>query len=172
MLRRLATEPLTKAGFAAFGDVIEADGAERLTINAGTAERLHDLADIDVSRDGGHPLFSIFRATPWPQPVAIRMMERHPLGSQAFYPLSDEDWIVVVCEGREAPDPATLRCFRASGRQGVNFRPNTWHHPLLVLAPQAFVVIDRGGPGDNLDERQIPPSEGHYQVDFWEDRND
>ena len=28
-----------------------------------------------------------------------------------------------------------------------------WHHPLLVLADASpFLVVDRGGPGDNLEE--------------------
>ena len=152
MTRTLPVEPLAGEAFAPFGDVIEAAGAERRTINEGTTVRLHDLAAIDVARQGGRPLVSIFRATPRPRPIAIRMVERHPLGSQAFYPLAAHDWLVVVCGGAAAPDPATLRCFRATGAQGVNYRPGTWHHPLLALQPQDFLVIDRGGPGDNLDE--------------------
>ena len=144
-------EPLTREAFAPFGDVIERADAQRLLINQGTTVRFHDLASVDVGR-GGHPLISIFRAEPRPTPIAIRMVERHPLGSQAFYPLAPRDWLVVVCRGAAAPDPATLRCFRATGEQGVNYRPNTWHHPLLVLRPQDFLVVDRGGPGDNLEE--------------------
>lgn len=152
MLRTLPVEPLTKEAFAPFGDVIEAADAEQQLINEGTTVRFHDLAAVDVGGEGGHPLISIFRATPRPTPIAIRMMERHPLGSQAFYPLAMYVWLVVVCEGTAAPDPATLRCFRATGEQGVNYRPNVWHHPLLVLQPQDFLVVDRGGPGDNLEE--------------------
>ena len=148
----LPVEPLNKAAFAPFGDVIERAGAQRLLINEGTTERYHDLAAVDVGRGGGRPLISIFRATPRPRPIAIRMMERHPLGSQAFYPLARHDWLVVVCRGAAAPDPSSLRCFRPTGGQGVNYRPDTWHHPLLVLQPQDFLVVDRGGPGDNLQE--------------------
>ena len=131
----------------------------RLLINEGTTVRFHNLAAIEVGRDDGHPLISIFRAEPRPVPIAIRMMERHPLGSQAFFPLVPHDWLVVVCHGAAAPDTATLRCFRASGEQGVNYRPNTWHHPLLVLQPQDFLVVDRGGPGENLDERWFGAAE-------------
>ena len=116
--RALAIEPLSKQAFRPFGDVIELAGAETRLINKGTTRRFHDLAAIDVGAAGGAPVLSIFEAEARPRPIAIRMMERHPLGSQAFYPLSDHDWLVVVCEGATAPDIATLRCFRAGGRQG------------------------------------------------------
>ena len=148
----LPIEPLTREAFAPFGDAIERADAERLVINEGTTVRFHDLAQVDVAGAGGRPLISIFRAQARPVPIGIRMMERHPLGSQAFYPLAMQDWLVVVCHGADAPEPATLRGFRATGEQWVNYRPNTWHHPLLVLQPQDFLVIDRGGPGDNLEE--------------------
>ena len=85
--------PLTKAAFAPFGDVIETDGAERLMINDGTTERFHNLADIDVGADGGQPMVSIFRGRSWPKDnsgrIEIKMMERHPLGSQAFIPSTE-----------------------------------------------------------------------------------
>lgn len=162
----LPVEPLTKEAFAPFGEVIERADAQRLLINEGTTVRFHDLAAVDVGRDGGHPLISIFRAEPRTAPIAIRMMERHPLGSQAFYPLTKQDWLVVVCRGHAAPDTATLRCFRASGEQGVNYRPNTWHHPLLVLQPQDFLVVDRGGSGENLDEHWFGAAEP-TAVDFF-----
>jgi ureidoglycolate lyase len=77
-------------------------------------------------------------------------MERHPLGSQIFYPLQDEPWLVLVCTNPR--DPASYRAFKASGRQGINYARNAWHHPLLVLKPQRFFVVDRKGPGNNLEE--------------------
>lgn len=163
--RQLPVEPLTKTAFAPFGDVIETSGAQEFNINEGTTTRFHDLAAVDVVRDGGKPILSIFRATPRRQPILIRMMERHPLGSQAFCPLADQDWLIVVCEGSNAPDPATLRCFRASGTQGVNYRPDTWHHPLLVLHPQEFLVIDRDGPGDNLEEAWFEDEADFRQIE-------
>ena len=84
-------------------------------------------------------------------PIAIDSMERHPLGSQLFYPLEDRDWLVVV--GGEGPRPAKLKAFQAGGRQGVNYARNVWHHPLLVLDRAShFLIVDRKGPGDNLEE--------------------
>lgn len=158
--RRLAIEPLTKAAFAPFGDVIETDGAITRIINEGFAHRRHDLACIDVTEGEGRACLSIFEATRRTYPLLIDMVERHPLASQAFYPLSPDDWLVVVAEGGEAPDPRTLRCFRASGRQGVNYARGVWHFPVLTLAPsQRFLVVDREGPGANCDEVRFEAGE-------------
>jgi ureidoglycolate lyase len=146
----LQAEPLTKAGFAPFGDVIEIDGMQPLSINQGWAERYHGLARIEVG--DGQAILSVFRATQRPMPVQIRMLERHPLGSQAFFPLTQDDWLIVV-SAADKPDAGNLRLFRASGAQGVQYAANTWHHPLLVLQPrQDFLIADRDGPGKNLEE--------------------
>ena len=77
-------------------------------------------------------------------------MERHPLGSQAFYPLQNEEWLVLVCG--DPTEPSSYRCFRASGEQGINYARNTWHFPLLVFVPSKFIIVDRKGPGVNLEE--------------------
>lgn len=143
-------EPLTKAGFAPFGEVIEIDGAQHYPINQGFAERFNDLASVDVEAVN----ISIVVANPRPNPIAITLMERHPLGSQIFYPLQDRPWLVLVCE--DPRDRASFRAFSATGRQGVNYARNIWHHPLLVLdAESRFLVVDRKGPGANLEEVQI-----------------
>jgi ureidoglycolate lyase len=156
MAREIAVQPLTGAAFVGFGDVIETRGAERHLINDGTATRFHDLAVIDVGDQGGRPLINIFRGQPFALPVAITVMERHPLGSQAFYPLQYRPFLVVVApdeDGRPGPPLA----FRAAGDQGVNYNKNVWHHPLLALdGISDFLVIDRGGAGGNKQEFHYP----------------
>jgi ureidoglycolate lyase len=42
----------------------------------------------------------------------------------------------------------SLRCFAASGQQGVNYAKGTWHHPLLALHDSDFWVVDRTGLQD------------------------
>ena len=158
--------PLTKVAFAHFGDVIETDGAERIMINDGTTERFHNLADIDVSAEGGVPIVSIFRGNSWPKDnsgrIEIKMMERHPLGSQAFIPLQDAPYLVVVAPIADAVGPDDLHAFLAQGNQGVNYRCNLWHHPLLALRDgHQFLVIDRDGPGDNCVEHFFTPEQGN-----------
>ncbi len=143
--------PLTKAGFAPFGEVIEIDGVQQASINQGFAERFSNLAHVDVAAEGGAINVSIVAAKPRPMPIAIKLMERHPLGSQIFYPLQDRPWLVLVCA--DPRDAASFRTFLATGRQGISYARNAWHHPLLVLDPDSrFLVIDRKGPGNNMEE--------------------
>lgn len=152
----ITIEPLTKAAFGPFGDVIETAGAERRIINGGTTERFHDLMNIDVSQEGGKPIVSIFRGQPFSFPVSIRMVERHPLGSQAFVPMGKFPFLLVVAEDAGGT-PKAPRAFLAADGQGVNYGRNVWHHPLLALGEaSSFVVIDRSGPGENLQEHFYP----------------
>ena len=161
MPRSLALQPLTRDAFAPFGDVIEAAGAETMTINEGTTIRFHDLAAVDTSTDGGRPLINIFRGQPRPQPIEIRMMEHHPLGSQAFMPLIASDYLGVGAAPAARVGPDDLAAFRAGAGQGVNYHAGVWHHPLLVLRPDHdFLVIDRGGSGDNLVEHWFTDDQG------------
>jgi len=147
----LPPQPLTRDAFAPFGDVIEMEGAAHFTINQGFAERFNDLAGVDVSSEGGLTNVSLFLGQPRPKPIAIRLMERHPLGSQIFLPLQDRPWLVLVAE--DVNDIKSYRAFTATGRQGVNYARNVWHHPLLVMdADSRFIVVDRKGPGNNLEE--------------------
>ena len=152
-MAKLSVEPLSRAAFAPFGEVIETAGARHYPINEGTTERFHDLARVDVADEAGRPLINIFRAQPRPLPIEIRMMERHSLGSQAFVPLEAADFLVVVAPAGDPPKAAQLRAFHARGGQGVNYAKGVWHHPVLALVRQTdFLVIDRGGAGNNCDE--------------------
>jgi ureidoglycolate lyase len=157
IVSRLRIESLTRAAFAPFGDVIEMTGAEHYPINQGYAERFDDLARIDTDADDGETIVSLFRGRPRPLPIEIGFLERHPLGSQAFYPLQDRDWLIVVAQSGSPPSAGTLSAFRASGRQGINYARNVWHYPLLVIEAESdFLIIDRKGPGNNLEEVQLP----------------
>lgn len=152
-IRLLKPEPLTAEAFAPYGDVIElSDRAEIRNINYGNTKRYHDLAKLDLTGDNGKPLVSIFRSTPLPRPVAVKIMERHPLSSQAFYPLDKRPYLVVVAPAGEF-DPLKLKAFVAGPAQGVNYAKGTWHHYSLALGTVSdFMVIDRGGPEKNCDE--------------------
>lgn len=149
-MREFKPQPLTKAAFARFGDVVEIDGAAPIEINQGFARRFNGLAKVDVASGGAAVNVSLFDVKPRPFPIAIRLMERHPLGSQLFMPLQDKPWLVLVCD--DPRDAASYRAFTAGGRQGVNYARNVWHHPLLVLGDgERFLVVDRLG-ADNLEE--------------------
>lgn len=161
--RILKPVPLTAAAFAPYGDVIEcANAAEKRDINYGNTQRFHDLAELDLLAEGGVPTVSIFRSTPVPRPIDVKVMERHPLSSQAFYPLSGRPYMVVVGE-RGDFNPDELRAFIAGPNQGVNYHAGTWHHYSLALdAVSDFLVIDRDRPGDNCDEVAVTNTRVDY----------
>jgi ureidoglycolate lyase len=147
---------LTVAAFAPFGDVIATDGRQSRWINHGTCERFDNLAQVDVAGEGGRPLISIFRASPRSLPLQLQSLERHPLSSQAFYPLQQQPFLIIVAQNGGGPVAPRLRAFVSSGRQGVNFRRNTWHHELLALYQTSlFLVVDRGGPGENCEQLPV-----------------
>lgn len=151
--RELAIAPLTREGFAPWGEVIAPGEARQdYAVNEGTAVRFDALASVEALA-GGHVVISIFRAQPRALPFDVAMLERHPLGSQAFVPLHPGlRYIVVV-----ADDPGGKpQAFLASGGQGVNYRRGTWHHPLIALdAGGDFLVVDRAGEGANCDEARL-----------------
>lgn len=155
-MRMIKPEPLTAEAFAPYGDVIEPAGAaEAISINYGNTTRFHDLFPVDVADEGGEVCVSIFRSNPLAQPVTIKIMEYHPLGSQAFFPLRAEPYLVVVAEAGDF-DASKIRVFLARPGQGVNYRKGTWHHFSLALNTQSdFLVIDRKGAGDNCVEHEL-----------------
>ena len=142
----LQVQPLTAEAFKPFGDVIEAtDAAKHFSINQGFAQRYDKLAVVDANDQGGQAAISVFRAKARPLPMALSVLEKHPLGSQAFMPLSGHAYLVVVAPGVEQPDINKVQCFLASATQGVNYAKGTWHHPLLALHDGDFLVVDRSG---------------------------
>jgi ureidoglycolate lyase len=158
-MKTLAIEPLTREAFAPFGDVIELEGAREIPINLGTTIRYHDLANVDINDAGGRTLVNLFRGQPRTLPFEVKMLERHPLGSQAFIPFDEKPYLVVVAPAGDL-DPQAIRAFVTCGWQGVNYAKGVWHHPLLALGEVSdFIVVDRGGDGLNLNEQNLRESQ-------------
>ena len=154
-MRTVRPRPLTPEAFAPYGDLISVrDEAEHYPINYGATTRFNALARVDARTDGGAPIISIFRSTPLPA-LVLKIMERHPVGSQAFMPLNSRSYLVAVAPVGEL-DPAKIEVFLAAGDQGVNYAAGTWHHYSLALGEVSdFLVVDRAGPGANLDEVEL-----------------
>lgn len=153
-MKTIALETLTAADFAPFGDVLDASGPPDKLINAGLCARHHDLARLEFGDARGG--ISIFNAVARSLPHKIDMVERHPEGSQAFLPMTEHPFLVVV-----APDhsgrPGTPRAFLTNGAQGINLHRGTWHGVLTPLAaPGLFAVVDRIGTTPNLEEHWFP----------------
>jgi ureidoglycolate lyase len=150
-MQQIRTEPLTTTAFAPFGDVLDATGDFRL-INAGLCQRHHDRAQLDFGPDGRAGI-SIFKAEPRALPYSFDLIERHPDGAQAFLPMSEHPFLVIVSAG---PD-AMPRAFLTNGAQGINLHRGTWHGVLTPLyAPGLFAVVDRIGPTPNIEEFRYP----------------
>lgn len=158
----LPIEVLSAKVFHPFGDVISvAEARQQFTINDGYAQRYHDLARVDVASANGFPIISLFRSRPRQFPLTLRMLERHPLGSQAFFSLGSQPFLVVVAPGGDQPDLVAIRCFIAQPGQGVNYARGVWHHPLIALGTESdFLVVDRAGAeGDaNCETYSLPDS--------------
>ncbi len=149
-------QPLTPEAFAPFGDVIQTAGAEHFAINDGSCERYDDLARLNPG-PGGRLTMNIFRGRPFTWPVPLVLLERHPLGSQAFVPLDGRPYLVAVAQGGDRPDLDNLRVFLAGAGQGVNYLAGVWHHPLLALeAVSDFLVVDRGSGAGNCEVFRLP----------------
>ena len=157
-MKQLTPIALEHASFADYGTVLDRKLVEQFTINQGTTTRFHRMAEVKIAPQGnGSVILSIFRSSYRGYPFPIKMMERHPLGTQAFFPLSDFPWLTVVAADAEgAPDPDSLKCFHIEGHQGVQYHRNVWHHPLLILGKtQDFLIVDRDGEGENLEEHHF-----------------
>lgn len=149
----LRPEPLTRERFATYGDVIEAAVDRSTAMNAARFQRFDDLCDIDIA-NGGHVAMSIARCrTATTLPLQIDMMERHPLGSQAFVPLQHSRMVIVVGPCGESMDATELHAFVTNGRQGFNYHRGTWHMPLIAFETgHEFLIVDRVGPEPNCEE--------------------
>lgn len=159
MIRTIRTRPLTRDAFAPFGEVIDTAGDPDKLINQGLCGRYHDRATLDFVE--GRAGISLFKAEPRTLPLVLEMVERHPEGSQAFLPMGQDPFLVVVAPD-EGGRPGTPLAFLTAPGQGVNYHRGTWHGVLCPLAaPGLFAVVDRIGEGPNLEEHWF---EDHYQI--------
>lgn len=147
----IAPEALTSEAFAHFGDVLDAAGTADKIINAGLCGRFHDRAQLNFGPQGRAGI-SIFNAQPRSLPYSFDLMERHPDGSQAFIPMTQYPFLVIVAPDEDG-QPGVPRAFLTAPHQGVNFHRGTWHGVLTPLfSPGLFAVVDRIGATQNLEE--------------------
>ncbi|PIB24703.1 Ureidoglycolate hydrolase [Amylibacter kogurei] len=151
---KIQTKPLTSRAFAPFGDVIETGSVDPKIINQGNCERFNDLAKMDFT--DGRAGISLFSAKPRSLPYTLDLLERHPHGSQAFIPMSQHPFLVIVAHD-DGGKPSDVHAFVTDIGQGINLHRNTWHGVLTPLhEPGLFCVIDRIGSGNNLQEYPLP----------------
>ena len=141
---------ITKENFSKFGDMIATENIKPLEINNGYAKRFDEIAKIDTSNENGETTISIFSALKRSFPMKIDMMEKHPLGSQAFIPMKETTFLTLVAPEGEKPDIEKIESFIVPKGIGVNYKANVWHFPLISTEDMNFLVVDRKGSGDNL----------------------
>ena len=143
-------KPITKENFSKFGDMITTADIKPIEINKGYAKRFDGIANLNTSKDNGETTICIFSALKRSFPMKIDMMEKHPLGSQAFIPMKQTTFLVLVAPEGNKPDLNKIEAFIVPQEIGVNYNPGTWHFPLIATEDMNFLVVDRKGSGDNL----------------------
>ena len=141
---------INRSNFAIYGDLISTSDVNPININAGHAKRFDNLANLNTSKDGGQTIVSIFSALKRTFPMTIDMMEKHPLGTQAFIPMKETIFLSFVAPPGNSPDINKIQSFIIPPSTGINYKPGIWHFPLISTEDSNFIVIDRKGKGENL----------------------
>ena len=141
---------ISRSNFSSYGDLISTDDINPMNINEGYAKRFDNLANLDTSKDSGKTIVSIFSALKRTFPMKIHMMEKHPLGTQAFIPMKETTFLAFVAPSGESPEIDKIQSFVIPPKRGINYKPGIWHFPLISTENINFLVIDRKGSGENL----------------------
>ena len=152
-------KPITKENFKKFGDMITTADIKPIEINNGYAKRYDGIAKLDTKKDNGESTISIFSALKRSFPMKIDMMEKHPLGSQAFIPMKETTFLAFVAPEGDKPDLNKTESFLIPPGLGINYKPGTWHFPLISTENMNFLVVDREGPGNNLKIQKLDTEE-------------
>ena len=142
--------PMTKENFSKFGDMISTENIKPIEINNGYANRFDDIAKIDTANNNGETTISIFSALKRSFPLKIDMMEKHPLGTQAFIPMKETTFLTLVAPEGKKLEMDKIESFVVPKGKGVNYKTGIWHFPLISTEDMDFLVVDRKGPGENL----------------------
>ena len=141
---------ITRGNFKQFGDLISTKKIKPVNINNGYAKRFDNLCKINTSTKKGNTIVSIFSAKKRKFPMKIDMMEKHPLGSQAFIPMKETTFLAFVAPEGKKPDLNKIEAFIIPPGIGINYNPGIWHFPLISTEDMNFLVVDRKGNGNNL----------------------
>ncbi len=147
---KIKSKKINKKNFKKFGQIIDTNKKKFFRINDGFAKRFDNLGKINTSSNKGKTIVSIFSAKKRLFPMKIHMMEKHPLGSQAFVPMKETSFLVFVAPKGSKPNLKKVESFRIPKQTGINLNPGIWHFPLISTKDMNFLVIDRKGKGNNL----------------------
>ena len=165
-MKNLVVKPklITKQNFKKFGDMISTEDIQPFEINNGFAKRYDGIAKLDTKKNNGESTICIFSALKRSFPMKIDMMEKHPLGSQAFIPMKETVFLSFVAPEGDKPDLTRVEAFIIPKGIGVNYNPGIWHFPLISTEDMNVLVVDRKGEGDNLMIHDL--KEENISIDF------
>jgi ureidoglycolate lyase len=127
-MKRLKLEPIDAENFAPFGQLLP-------PASPGKGGRQELIEELYNDRSTARPRLSIAAAEPKGLPLIATQMERHVHSSQAFVPVDCASYLVMVAPHGDGgmPDLDKIRAFRVPGDTGINYKTDTWHHPLSPL---------------------------------------
>jgi ureidoglycolate lyase len=149
-MKVIKAKKITKKNFSKFGQIIDTSKKNPININNGYAKRFDNLINLDTSKKRGKAIVSIFNAKKRKFPMKIDMMEKHPLGSQAFIPMEDTKFLIFVAPKGDKPNINKIQSFVVPRQTGINYKTGIWHFPLISTKNMNFLVVDRKGKGKNL----------------------
>ena len=149
-MKVIKAKKITKKNFSKFGQIIDTSKRNPININNGYAKRFDNLINVDTSKKRGKAIVSIFNAKKRKFPMKIDMMEKHPLGSQAFIPMEDTKFLIFVAPKGDKPNINKIQSFVVPRQTGINYKSGIWHFPLISTKNMNFLVVDRKGKGKNL----------------------
>ena len=133
---------ISRSNFSSYGDLISTENINPININAGYAKRFDNLVNLNTSKNNGKTIVSIFSALKRTFPMQIDMMEKHPLGSQAFIPMKETTFLSFVAPPGNFPELNKIQSFIIPPKMGINYKPGVWHFPLISTEDTNFIVID------------------------------
>jgi ureidoglycolate lyase len=146
---RLKIEPIDAAAFMPFGQLLppQAPGHGRQEL----------FEELQNERASARPRLSMATVEPKALPLTAAKMERHVHSSQVFVPVDSAGYLVVVApHGADGmPDLGKIRAFRVPGDTGLNYRADTWHHPLSALERTGRFAILTFVDGTSAEEQFV-----------------
>ena len=147
----LQINKITKHNFFKYGQLISTENVKSQDINNETTQSFYDLVNIEIFGEDKESRVNIFKSIKRTFPLKINMLENHPLSSQAFIPLQKTNFIAVVAPISSEPDIDSIETFLISPEEGINFKPQVWHFPLIATENSNYLTIDKKDSENNIE---------------------
>jgi ureidoglycolate lyase len=129
-----------------------------------------DTADSRDPRGSARQVIEIISVKPAYPSITSARMERHPTSAQAFIPLDDRDYLVVMCrsDAEDRPDLQDLRVLIVPGNTAIQYWPGIWHVPMQTVSdPGRFcVVTNSAGTPEDCEWAETEPFTVHLRPHF------